>query len=190
MARFPPMPPADMSAELLQKHNAMDQYMSQLSGVVQYKDANGALIGPFAMLCYMPNVTEPYLAFFAELSKVPGLTLTARETAIIATGSVFKSKYELYAHKIIGKTVGLSDAQVESISEGLKPEGDNALNETEEIAFEVAIELAGGHHLGDTTWKRAESTLGKVGAGALIQYVSVYSFICLLLNGIDAASPA
>lgn len=73
---------------------------------------------------------------------------------------------------------------------GKKPFGDNALDEQGNVAFDVAIELS--HKQGPMTeanWKRAEHAFGKEGTAALIQYVGVYAYTCISLNGVDAPVP-
>lgn len=191
MSRYPPIPPSSLSSE---QHKAFDEASDICSNMFGdkflYKDDNGAFIGPFAPLLYTPAIVDPFFKLVVELGKLPGFPAPAREVAILATGSVFKSKYELYAHERVAASTNLSKAQIVAVKSGQKPSGSDALDEQCEVAFEVARELAGKHGpMADATWKKAEGAFGKEGAAALIQYVAIYGYTCILLNAVDAPVP-
>ena len=191
MSRYPPIAPSALSH---QQHEAFDEISDFCSTAFGdkflYRNEDGAFIGPFAPLLYTPTMVRPFLQLVAELGKLPGLPAPAREIAILATGSSFKSKYELYAHERLAVATSLTKSQVESVKNGKRPVGNDSLDEQGEVAYDVAIELS--HKQGpmtDTNWKRAEKAFGKHGAAALIQYVGVYAYTCVLLNGVDAPVP-
>lgn len=180
-----------MSSE---QHEAFDEASDICSNMFGdkflYKNQDGAFIGPFAPLLYTPSIVDPFFKLVVELGKLPGLPAPSREVAILATGSSFESKYELYAHERVAASTSLTKPQIDSVKSGKKPLGDHALDKQGEIAFDVAIELS--HKRGPMTianWERAEKAFGKEGAAALIQYVAVYAYTCVLLNGVDAPVP-
>lgn len=191
MSRYPPIPPSSLSPE---QHEAFDEASDICSNMFGdkflYKNQDGAFIGPFAPLLYTPSIVHPFFKLVVELGKLPGLPAPAREVAILATGSSFKSKYELYAHERVAASTSLTKSQIHSVKNGKKPFRDDTLNEQCEVAFDVAIELS--HKQGpmsDANWKRAEKAFGRDGTAALIQYVAVYAYTCVLLNGVDAPVP-
>jgi len=89
-----------------------------------WRDVNGALIGPFGPLLYVPSIMEPFFNMLHEIGNLPGLAPTVRETAILATGSAFGASYELYADGTFALSVTeLSKTQIEAIRSGIKPSG-------------------------------------------------------------------
>lgn len=191
MSRYSPIAPSSLTAD---QHKAYDEASEICSSVFGdkflYKNEDGAFIGPFAPLLFTPTLVDPFFKLVVELGKLPGLPGSAREVAILATGSRFQSKYELYAHERVAAATSLTAAQIGSVKSGKKPFGGNALDEPGNVAFDVAIELS--HKQGPMTeanWKRAEHAFGKEGTAALIQYVGVYAYTCILLNGVDAPVP-
>ena len=155
-----------------------------------WKDENDALIGPLSSLLYVPSIANLYLEFAAELGKLPGLSREAREVAILATGSVFDCRYELYSHARLAASTSLSKVQIESARTGQKPLGEHAWDEQCDVAFDVAIELTRNHGpMVDDHWRKAQKVFGMEGAAALIQYVALYAYTCVLLNAVDEPVP-
>jgi 4-carboxymuconolactone decarboxylase len=190
--RYAPIPPSQLSSEQHKAYDEASKIATDMFGdKFLYKTEDGSFIGPFAPLLYTPTLIDPFFKLVIEIGKIPGLPAEARETAILTTGSHYKAGFELYAHmRVASSTTSLSSEQIKSISEGVKPTGDSALDEQCEVAFDVSIELAkGGGPLSDKNWKRALDSFGKEGAAALIQYVGVYAYTCILLNGVDASVP-
>lgn len=110
-----------------------------------------------------------------------------RELIILATGSVFKATYEIYAHsRVAEKQVELTHQQVVDAREGRTPEG---LTQQEKVAYEVSLKLAGTpRDLDAVSWSAAKKELGEQGFLSLVHYVGIYAYTCMLLNA--AAVPA
>ncbi|KAL9056968.1 MAG: hypothetical protein Q9162_002634 [Coniocarpon cinnabarinum] len=81
------------------------------------KDAQGRLLGPCAPLQHTPELGRHILGIQQELGRLPGLPLKAREVAILVVGSNHGAAYEVYAHRRIAMTVGLSEDECDSICE-------------------------------------------------------------------------
>jgi len=139
---------------------------------------------------YLPtSVTENFLGLCAALGDIPNLPSEAREVAILATGAHFGAAYEIYAHERVAvKTTDLSQAQVNEIKAGRKPEG---LSAGANVAYDMAKALLHGREgLDGAMWERAVKELGgKDGAQAIAQYVGVYAYTCILLNACDVPVP-
>ncbi len=191
MSRYPPIPPSSLSSE---QHKAFDEASDICSNMFGdkflYKDNDGAFIGPFAPLMYTPTIVDPFLKLVVELGKLPELPVPAREVAILATGSIFRAKYEIYAHERVAASTNLTETQIDQVKSGKKPSGKDALDEQCIVACDVAIELSNKQGpMTDATWTRAEKVFGRKGAAALFQYVGVYAYTCVLLNAVDAPVP-
>ena len=191
MTRFPPLPPSQLNTEQKAVYDeAFATCTAMLGDKFAWKDEKGALIGPLSPLIYSPALANLYLDFASELGKIPGLPKKAREVAILVTGHVFDSRYELYSHERLAAETGLSAIQIEAVKQGKKPSGVDALDEQCDLAFDMAMVLTVRRGpLSEEMWVRAETKLGKTGAMALVQYVALYSYTCILLNAVDEPVP-
>lgn len=81
----------------------------------------------------------------------------------------------------------MSKEQVNLIKVGKKPLD---LSEECEIAFDAAIELSNKPGpLRKEVWEKLEKQFGRKGGLALMHYVGLYAYTCVLLNGADVGLP-
>lgn len=145
-------------------------------------------MGPFAVQLHTPRVGEHFLGMAKALAQIPGLSAINREIATLVIGVRHDAQYELTAHKALGKKFGLSDAEIETLLDGKRPE---TFDESQNAIFDVAHDLAyGSGPLSQSVWDRAVSLLGKQAITAVVQYVGFYSYVCTLLRGFDVKVPA
>ena len=100
-------------------------------------------------MLHFPQFGLPALLFQRAVSAEARLPKTVREVAILAVGSAFGARYELYAHEITAAEVGLSHVQIAAIVAGARP---SALSDEEAIAHDVARVLASGRILPAATY--------------------------------------
>ena len=133
--RAPPYPPEQMPSEGRALHDEMaPDIADHLKGFVSRR-ADGALVGPFAPMLRYPQFGRAawdYVRAMVDHAKLPK---PVREVAILATGAVMDSRYELYAHEHVAEAVGLSEAKVAAIVAGQRP---NDLTDEEAAAYDVA----------------------------------------------------
>jgi len=153
-----------------------------------YKNDEGSVLGPFAPLLNSPGLCKPYCELFKAMSQIPGLTPKARETVILATGSHYKAAYEIYAHERLAlKNTELTKEQINLIKNGQKPKD---LDKGSSVAFDAAIELvAKPGPLKKESWDAVVKELGRKDALALVHFVGMYAYTCILLNGCDVPLP-
>jgi 4-carboxymuconolactone decarboxylase len=208
--RFPPIEPSELAPEQKEAYDHMSTVASKSFGsayvpssstqpIMQshtrnrftYKIPSGAFIGPFSPLLCTPSLCKPYFDLVTALSSLSGLPASARETAILVTGSHFQSSYEIYAHeRVAASSTSLTKAQISSIKKGKKPEG---LDKEAGLAFEATVELLGMEGkkggLGKERWQELRGTFGEEGTLMLVHYVGLYAYTCVLLNGCDVPVP-
>lgn len=120
-------------------------------------------------------------------SSLSALTPRAREVAILVTGTRFEAAYENYAHELIARDAGLSEAQVRAIRAGETPVG---LGRAEEVAWRIAGKLVHEKgELGREAWEEGREVLGEEGMVALVGYVGMYCWVSVVLNGFGARVP-
>ncbi|KAK4962470.1 hypothetical protein LTR10_000096 [Elasticomyces elasticus] len=190
MSRLPPLPRSELPPAQQQAHDDLTAFaMSAFGTAFSYtRKEDDALLGPFPFYIQTPEIGLDTLGLLAKFSKLGGLSVEARETAVLAVGSVFQAGYELYAHERVAlKATTLSQEQLECICSGGKPKD---LGEDCQAAYDVATHLA--KHPGplpQELWDRSMKALGKEGTVALVHYVGFYAYICIVLNAIDEPVP-
>lgn len=184
--RAAPFPPAEMPTDLRPLHDEMDGYITEhLKGFVSHR-ADGALVGPFAPMLRFPAFGQAAWTYTKALIDNAKLPKPAHEVAILATGAVFNSRYELYAHEHVADGVGLSPEKTATIAAGQRPAD---LTEEEQAAYDVAMTLAGGRQLPQSTYERAVKAFGEEQTSELIYLVGGYCLVSLLLNAYDMSVP-
>ncbi|MEY9886542.1 4-carboxymuconolactone decarboxylase [Catenulispora sp. MAP5-51] len=153
---------------------------------IQSTTQDGRLIGPFNALLLHPEVTAKLLEFQAAESANTGLTPTVREVVIIVLGSVYGADYELYAHEIVGRAVGLADDQVAALVGGDIPED---LGEHEKLAARLTRAMATRHHIDEELYRAAESAFGAKGLFDIAAVMGVYHTVCTMLTLFEVPAP-
>ncbi|EMC96403.1 hypothetical protein BAUCODRAFT_473441 [Baudoinia panamericana UAMH 10762] len=189
MSRLSPARREELPNEQQKAYDELDDLATKGFGdAFIYKQPDGAFVGPFPFLIAAPEAGIQMLETVGKVAGIPGLPQNARETAILATGAHYKAAYELYAHSNVAtKSTDLNVQQVWQICDGKKPAN---LDEKCEIAYDVATYLSSTPGpLPQTLWKRAVRALGKDGTIALVHYVGLYAYTCIILNAVDAPVP-
>lgn len=191
MSRYPPINPSDLSPEQQTVYDETSSAIDRHPVKLTFKDGNGALIGPYAPLLHTPAVMQAHKSLAVEIGKILSVSPATRETAILATSSVFQTVFELHAHTVIAaETTGLTERQISMIKEGRKPEEEDQLDDACDVAFDMAVELSRKPGpLSEVTWKKACDIIGKQATLALIHFIALYAYTCILLNGADVLVP-
>ncbi|PVH70564.1 hypothetical protein DL98DRAFT_661091 [Cadophora sp. DSE1049] len=189
MSRLPPLAYSDLDGEQKQLFEEMNSFASEaFKDKFVYKGADGSLLGPFCPLLYTVDVARAFFSSLKSMGKLPGLPLSSREIAILATGSKWKALFEIYSHEriaILGTT--LTQQQIDMVKTGCKPDG---LDEQEETAFAVTMELMNQMGpLSEAMWQRSVRAFGKIGALSLVHHIGFFSYLCVLCNGCDVSLP-
>lgn len=147
---------------------------------------DGRLIGPFNAFFLHPELTMKLLEFQAGEAANTGLSTTVREVVIIVLGAVYRSDYELYAHKIVARAVGLTDDQFAALSTGEIPE---SLGEHEKLAARVTHAMATHHRIDAQLYQEAESAFGAKGLFDIAAVMGIYHTVCTMLNLFEVPAP-
>ena len=118
------------------------------------------------------------------MAKIPGLSPSTREVAVVVVGAHTKAAYEVYAHERLS---GLPREDLDLINDGQCP---RSFNSEEQTVFKMANELFNPGPLSAGTWEEATTVLGVSGATAVVQYGGFYKYIATILHGFDVQIPA
>lgn len=139
---------------------------------------------------------QPIFGPFVPLSRSPELMLNAErlgnfvrygnslpravsELAILLQSRRWTQQYEWYVHAPDAKTAGLSDAIIQAVADGRRPEN---MTEEQEIVYEFCTELNELHSVTDRTYARMIGKFGEQGMMDLVGLNGYYSFISMVLN--------
>jgi 4-carboxymuconolactone decarboxylase len=143
-------------------------------------------MGPWNPWLHEPKFGKPIWDLTLALSISPSLPRTVREVAILVTGTVFHSSYELYAHVIAAERRGLSDDKLATIVSGQRPPD---LTPEEGVAYDVASSLLHHGTLPELSYRAAVKAFGQHGAAELIYLVGLYCLVSVTLNGFNVPVP-
>ena len=158
--RLPLIAPADLTAEQRPVYDDMRAGIEKNFSGFKTIAANGALMGPWNPWLHDPKFGKPIWDLTLALSVSPSLPRTAREVAILVTGTTFHSAYELYAHVIAAERRGLSDEKLATIVAGQRP---SDLTREETIAYDVTSALLHHGTLPELVYRQAVQALASMG---------------------------
>jgi 4-carboxymuconolactone decarboxylase len=184
--RLPLLDPAELTAEQRPLYQDMKSGIEKNFQGFKTIAENGALIGPWNPWLHEPKFGKPIWDLVLALSVSPSLPRPVREVAILVTGAIFHSSYELYAHVIAGENRGLSEDKLATIVSGQRPPD---LTHEESVAYDVAASLLHHGTLPELSYRAAVQTFGEHGAAELIYLVGLYCLVSVTLNGFNVPVP-
>ena len=191
MSRLPPQRREDLSGEQQEANDLFAELAHKAHGPsgqqYVYEQANGALMGPFPFFIYHPELGKQLYELQLACGRLP-LPADVREVAILTAASQFGDTFASYAHEGLAiHTCKFSEDQAQSLRRGQKP---NGLTKECSIAYDVAKSLSGSRGpLPGNLWDEAVEVLGKDSTVTLIQYIAFYSYVAIVLNGVNAGIP-
>lgn len=118
------------------------------------------------------------------MAKIPGLSPSSREVAILVVGAHTKAVYEETAHKQVS---GFSKSELDDIERGVCPA---EFDDEKKVVFACATELVERPGpLSQETWQRTVDVVGVQGTTAVVHFVGFYKYVSTILNGFDAQVP-
>lgn len=145
------------------------------------------LIGPFNAMLRSPAISTAIMGVTATEGKETALGKTVREVVILTVGAAWHAAYELYAHTIVGQSVGLAEATVHALAAGQKP---TDLSPEESVAYDFTHRLATTHQIDAELYEQAIITFGEKGVVDMIYLAGQYMTISGLLNTFAVPAPS
>ncbi|KAE8326148.1 hypothetical protein BDV39DRAFT_206288 [Aspergillus sergii] len=131
MARFPTISAEERTPTTDFIEQGIRQTSAKVPSQVEWKDASGTILGPYAAL--------PYFTLAFAITRQEGFTLRERKLAILAVQAEYDAPYVLYAHSEIALAAGLSREPIQQAVDGMVPDG---VDEQEAMAYSLALKLA------------------------------------------------
>ncbi|MUL49900.1 carboxymuconolactone decarboxylase family protein [Mycobacterium sp. CBMA293] len=168
--RQPTFRPAELSDTQRQLYDAITSG-PRSGGAFQLTDADGVLQGPFGGFLLSPGIGDALQQLGAAIRYHSRLTPRIRELAILLVAARNDSAFERYAHRAVGKSVGLRDAEMDAVESG-----DLALlaDPMEAAAVQLTRCILDGS-VDDVTWAACVPPLELDSVFELIVLVGYYS---------------
>lgn len=141
-------------------------------------DEEGVLRGPFNAFLLNPELGEALQRVGATLRYRSTLSPRLREMAILAVAAHCRSEFEWYAHERVGRSVGISEQELDALRSGSAPPLDDPL---ERAGLHVTLAMLEGD-VDDELYAEARSHLGEERIFELTTVVGYYAMLALQLR--------
>ena len=148
------------------------------AGTVPITDADGQLLGPFAIMLLSPEVGNAMQQVGAKIRFGTALTGRERELAILTVAGALSSEFERLAHVPAARGLGLTEPQIEAALAGCTADG---LSANEAIVGRLALAMTVERTLSDEDYSRGVGALGQERLAELTWLVGYYSALALSL---------
>ena len=167
MARIPPL-----------DEGQLDEQQRELLGGVQVDGAPASNI--FATLVRHPGLFRRWLPLGGKLlaGKLPPRD---RELLILRTAVLCRADYEWGQHQLIGRSVGISDEQIERVRSGPEASG---WDDSDALLMRAADELHQDARLSDETWQALAERYDEKQLIEVPMVVGHYHMVAFTLNSL------
>jgi 4-carboxymuconolactone decarboxylase len=148
------------------------------AGTVPITDADGQLLGPFAIMLLSPEVGNAMQQVGATIRFGTALTGRERELAILAVAGALDSEFERIAHVPAARALGLTEPQIDAALDGRAADG---LSADEAIVGRLARAMTVDRTLSDEDYAYAVDALGQERLAELTWLAGYYSALALSL---------
>ena len=141
-------------------------------------DADGQLLGPFAIMLLSPEVGNAMQQVGAKIRFGTALTGRERELAILTVAGALSSEFERLAHVPAARALGLTEPQIDAALAGQAADG---LSPDEAIVGRLARAMTVDRTLSDEDYAYAVEALGQERLAELTWLAGYYSALALSL---------
>jgi 4-carboxymuconolactone decarboxylase len=139
---------------------------------------DGALLGPFNAFLLAPALGDALQRLGAAVRYETSLPPRIREGAILLVAARWDCAFERHAHEAVGRSAGLTDQELETLTMGEVPGSGDAV---EVAALRLAKAIAAGD-VSDEQWAEWTPPLGERTVFELTTLVGYYAALALQLR--------
>lgn len=170
--RLPLLRPSDLAHDAQALYaNLVDRQRIRPSPF-RVTDEIGAFIGPFNACLHAPLTGGAFLAMHDAEAEASPLSARLREVVILSVGASWSAPYELYAHRAVALSVGLSAEEVTFLARG---DPHPNFTDAERAIQQLVHELMRDRSVSDTTYAACERLLGRDGLVAVAFLAATYA---------------
>ena len=186
--RIPLTKPSELTPVQRSLYDDIDTHQvpwAETAGFVA-KVADGSLIGPFNVVLQSPEIGAAFGTLQSVEAKNTTLSERVRQVVILTVGSIWKSQYELYAHKAAARKAGITEEAIDALVTGRPSE---SLKDEEKRAQAFAEEITRNHRVSKEMFDQLKATFGIRGIVDILFLAGCYDIVCSLLNTFEVPVP-
>ena len=173
------IPPAELAPAQRDLYDAITGGpRASQAGTVPITDAEGQLLGPFAIMLLSPDVGNAMQQVGATIRFGTALTGRERELAILTVAGALNSEFERIAHVPAARGLGLTEPQIDAALAGRAADG---LSADEAVVGRLALAMTVDRTLSDEDYSGGVRALGQERLAELTWLVGYYSALALSL---------
>ena len=142
-------------------------------------EQSGRLYNVFTTMANHPDLARDWLTFASHILRRSSLPPRDREILILRIGWLCRSDYEWAQHVRLGKSVGLTDEDIQRIRQAPSAEG---VSLHDRLLLKAADELHEDAFIGDETWNGLAKTYDTRQMMDLVFTVGQYNLVSMALN--------
>ncbi len=155
--------------------------LSPLKNVFKGDRKDGRVINVFTTLANNPQMAARWLPFAGYIASRSTLGPREREILILRIGWLCRSEYQFGQHTLVGKSVGLTDVEIERITEGPKATGWDSFDAT---LLRAVDELYYDAFITDGTWNALAKRYNQQQLIDVVATVGEYNLSSMLTNSL------
>ena len=150
------------------------------------KVSSAALGGPYNALLRSPEMARRCFDFLDYLRFRTSVNKRLNEFAILIQARISNAQYEWWAHEIIARKAGLSDAVMNGLRECKRP---TTMQDDERLVYDYCIQLSLNHRVPDALWQEAVDKMGEQAVIDLTVLSGTYVMVSMILNATQVGIP-
>jgi 4-carboxymuconolactone decarboxylase len=150
------------------------------------KVSSAALGGPYNALLRSPEMARRCFDFLDYLRFRTSVNKRLNEFAILIQARISNAQYEWWAHEIIARKAGLSDAVMNDLRECKRP---TTMQDDERLVYDYCIQLTLNHRVPDALWQEAVDKMGEQAVIDLTVLSGTYVMVSMILNATQVGIP-
>jgi 4-carboxymuconolactone decarboxylase len=150
------------------------------------KVSSAALGGPYNALLRSPEMARRCFDFLDYLRFRTSVNKRLNEFAILIQARISNAQYEWWAHEIIARKAGLSDAVMHDLRECKRP---TTMQDDERLVYDYCIQLTLNHRVPDALWQEAVDKMGGQAVIDLTVLSGTYVMVSMILNATQVGIP-
>ena len=147
--------------------------------LLQTREDSNQLINVVTTIANHPNLARDFEVFALHVLRRSTLPDRDREVLILRIGWLCQSEYEWSQHVVAGKSVGLTDDDIQQIT---NTPSAASLSEHDRLLLQATDELHRDSHISDATWAALSETYSTEQMMDLVFTVGQYTLVSMALN--------
>jgi alkylhydroperoxidase family enzyme len=166
--RLRPLEPSELDEETTKRLRSAPEGLAQ-----------GRPLNIFATLAHHPKLLKRWTVFGNHVLSKSTLPEREREIVILRIGWLCRSEYEWGQHVVIGRRSGLSDEEIERVTQGPDAEG---WSDGDRLLLRATDELHDDAFISDATWNALAERWNAQQLIDLVFAVGQYNLVSMALN--------